>query len=365
MNENSIFILSVGQTSKTKATPLNLTNLAICKAFKLYFDFCYFACFSPFRLKWNKHVKILVPSSFLPQKLICFVVHISIIAWNFFVLRAHYPKNTTSTNKIFSFLQLFFFQIVKLLILKSFWLHQPQILDILNYVIRIRFRLLASPLQKIIFHYCFLGFVLVITLILIVWKFHNKFNQTEWRTEALTSYRTVLFLTSSNTTKIGNNSTSGRPNFSALEYFVIVSGCFIEIHSRLFDFISIDVLFLLIAVLWNGVRSFETYVNTYRKKSWKQVNIYYMEILELSNKINEAISFVPLWFLVTEIVYNASYVDALFLIPSSITEEYYTSFNSMYWLASDFLFAFFCGEICSKVEPFKFLHPEEQLIDNK
>lgn len=350
MEKDSIFIVPIRNTGKTKAIPINLTNLAVSKAFKMYFDFCYFACLSPFRLKWNNETNIFVRTNYFPQKIICLFVQLVFIAWSLLELRVNYPKTAIGTSQIFKFLQHFSFMIFKLLIFKAFWFQQHEIVKLLNYIIQIRFRLLAFRLQKIIFHWFFLGILLLLKLTLTVSKYSNMFSQTDWKTEIFENTRAALFFATLNYSSKESGLPNSRPGFKASEYALIVFGCVTKIHFRLNVYISVSFLFLIAAALWSGASSFAKYLKRPQKTLWKPTSSYYKEIFYLSEKMNKIISFVPLWWLVTEIVYFANYMDALFLVPSSIDEvKYFETFNSFYWLVTDFLLAFGCGEICSKV----------------
>lgn len=359
MKGNQIFfVLDQKRTQITgDAVPLKKypVNSVIIKAIKLYFDACYLAFLSPFRFKWDIKKQTIVQISSCPQKFICFIVLINSFVWDLFYLRKEYPSNSKSANKNFHFFQSFFFSVFKLQVSKGFWFHQPQILQLLNYIIRIQFKLASSSLQKIIFNRCFQVTILLLKFSLTLWTFLTDFNKNNRPKEMLKEARAVLFLANKIDEIKSNSSTEDSQllenitHFSASEIAFIVFGYVTKFHFQLYNFLP-DFLFLATAILWTGASSFAKFVQNSKQGSWKQIHAYYKEVFYLAKSINNTISYIPLWWLATIIFFITNHVNILFSSTSSI-EGLRVDLNVLfiYFIAMDFMFFYTCGDICSKV----------------
>lgn len=148
MEREKLFVVSVkhalgpGTDISCRKFPVNSTVLS---SIKLYFDFCYLLCLSPFRLVWDKSTHSYKVSSFRPHKILC-----AIVTSAFFIteysrwFRESYPTNPKSPNQIFKFLFRAFTLLYRLLFFKEIWSNQEQIKNLVNFIQQTDFQLVSK-----------------------------------------------------------------------------------------------------------------------------------------------------------------------------------------------------------------------------
>lgn len=362
MKDDRLFVLSVKPTfvsgTDIESCRENPINFCICYSLKLFFDFCYFLCISPFRLVWDKTTHSYFIHCFLPQKLFCAFITVLYLIPLCSSLRHEYPNNPKSSNQIFTYFKVVFFVIFRLNFLKILWLNQLQIKNLINFILKSNFQFVVSYWHRIFFSKGVQILVLAFQLALILVSFitgHRLFpdsfqvtqlSLSTWSSQVLTSARRALFLKASDQSA---QISKYQQAWSASDYFLFLVGSFGFLYRHIHILLSEFYLYLLSAVMWCCTSSFAVHTLRYCK-SWMTLKQNYKLLASLAAHINHSLSTLAFWWLTGSIFYFSLNVDIMFLKQSTTGAlQLHRMFITLYWLVTGFLFSFACGQSCSNV----------------
>lgn len=144
MERDKLFVVSVKPTLNSGADIESCrkfpVNFSVSYVLKLYLDFCYFLCLSPFRLIWDKTTYRYIVRSLFPHKILCAVFTIVFFITEYSRwFRETYPTNPKSASQIFKFLSRVTFFFFRSLYFKIFWFNQLQIKNLVNFILETEF----------------------------------------------------------------------------------------------------------------------------------------------------------------------------------------------------------------------------------
>lgn len=295
------FQLSVLLDSTFKRT--SSVTFAITAALKLYFDLCYSLCIVPFRLTWSNSLQSFSLVTFWPQRLICLATYANIVLSHCYFFRHNYPENPKSSQQIFVFFELLFFSIFRLNMFKVFWCNKTHIVDLLNFITSVDFQLLSSRANKAFFakitQLALLAFQLILVIVgfitgtdLFPWSFRlADLTLDNWLEALVNQTRLTLFLGLPDKANQTVDQT-----WVVSDYLIIVYGALTFFYRHICFILFEYYLFLLSAVMWCSSCSFANYLKTPQLSSWKKLKHNYNILYNLAAHVNQALSFVALWF---------------------------------------------------------------------
>lgn len=364
MESESLFIISDKKNSQVTKNvsqySIHPVNLVIAQALKLYLDILYFLCIVPIRYNLNIETKVYFRTIFLPQRLLCLVTLTCTCIWMFYYFRFEYPSNKNSPKEVFMFLEGLVQSILLLNFFKVLWFHHQEIESLLNYVLEIRFSLLSSRMQQLFFKNFAQIFILVFRFIfallsLVTSAFPqsihiSQFNISDWMMQMLSQSRQALLFYKSDVSDQGFEKFDAIKLWSSPDYLVFVFGLISSFYCRINLYISEYYMYLMTAVMWSSACSFAEYIRKPECNSWTKLNERYKVVHSLSRHVNQALSFMALWWCVGATFYLSLRFNIIFVdisAPENINANQFIL--GVHWLLLDSIFACGCSETCSRV----------------